>query len=425
MTTRDAQSLILRADLLLQQGRFNDAERELGQLLSNDPRHALAHALMAQAMLGQLRLNDAEYAAREAISSAPDEAFSHYAMSAVLRERRRFAEAVIAIQQAIALDPYSPNQFALLAQLRIDQREFSAALAAADQGLSIDPEHAACVNLRAIALVHLGRRGEAAAVVQGALDKDPENSVTHANQGWTLLHRNDPKRALEHFREALRLDPTNDWARAGIVEAMKARNPIYRVILAYFLWMSRLSGRTQSAIVLGGWFGQRVLREAARSNPGLQPYVLPIILAYALFVWMTWLANPLFNLLLRLSKYGRHALSREQTVTSNWILVLLLICAGALGSLFLGFAEWKLSLALTALLLTIPVSTIWLCEEGWPRWANLGIVLAMAGIGGTLTLRHLLGADDRATDALFGLLVFGAFASSIGVQFLVRARPTR
>jgi tetratricopeptide (TPR) repeat protein len=242
-------------------GRLH-AERELGQLLSTDPRHALAHALMAQAMLGQLRLNDAEYAAREAISSAPDEAFAHYAMSAVLRERRRFAEAVAAIQQAIALDPYSPNQFALLAQLRVDQREFSAALVAY----------------------------YAAAVVQGALDKDPENAVTHANQGWTLLHRNDPKQALEHFREALRLDPTNDWARAGIVEAMKARNPIYRVILAYFLWMSRLSGQVQTAIVLGGWFGQRVLRQAAQSNPALQPYVLPIILAYALFVFVLGVA---------------------------------------------------------------------------------------------------------------------------------------
>ena len=52
MTLRDARALILRAELLLQQGRFPDAERELGQLLSNDPRHPLAHALMAHAMLG-------------------------------------------------------------------------------------------------------------------------------------------------------------------------------------------------------------------------------------------------------------------------------------------------------------------------------------------------------------------------------------
>jgi tetratricopeptide (TPR) repeat protein len=425
VTVRDPQSLILRADLLLQQGRYPEAERELGLLLASDPRHALAHALMSHAMLGQLRMNDAEYAAREAVSSAPDEAFAHYAVAAVLRERRRYAEAAAAIQQAIALDPYSPSHFALLAQIRTDQREWSTALDAADQGLAIDPEHAACVNLRAIALVHLGRRGEAAAVVRGALDKDPTNSVTHANQGWTCLHQNDPKRALEHFREALRLDPTNDWARAGIVEAMKARNPAYRVILAYFLWMSRLSGRAQLAIVLGGWFGQRALRAAAETNPALGPYVWPIVIAYALFVWMTWLAQPLFNLLLQLSKYGRHALSREQTITSNWILALLVVAIVSAGSLFWGLADWKLFAALSALLLTIPVSTIWLCDKGWPRWANAAIAVAMGTVGATLTLLTWSGASDAATSALFTLLVAGAFLTSIGVQFLMRARPTR
>ena len=423
--TRDAQSLILRAELLLQQGRFPDAERELGQLLSNDPRHPLAHAMMAHAMLGQLRLNDAEYAAREAVRGAPDEPFAHYAVAAVLRERRRFAEAAQAIQAAIALNPYAAGQFALLAQIRCDQREWSAALAAADQGLAIDPEHPACVNLRAIALVHLGRRGEAAAVVQGALDKDPENAVTHANQGWNYLHNNDPKKALEHFREALRLEPGNEWARAGIVEAMKARNPIYRVMLAYFLWMSRLSGRTQMAIVLGGWFGQNALRGAARTNPQLAPYVLPIIICYAVFVWMTWLANPLFNLTLRLSRYGRHALTREQTVTSNWIFALLLLGIAAVASLFAGFAEWKLSAALTALLLTIPVSTIWLCDRGWPRWANVAIAAGMACVGIALTALEFTGASSRATGPLLTLLVFSAFASSIAVQFLVRASPRR
>jgi tetratricopeptide (TPR) repeat protein len=422
---RDAQSLILRAELLLQQGRFPDAERELGQLLAHDPRHPLAHALMAHAMLGQLRLNDAEYAAREAVRSAPDEAFAHYAVASVLRERRRFTEAAEAIEAAIGLDPYSPHQFAMLAQIRCDQREWSAAVEAADQGLSIDPEHTACTNLRAIALVHLGRRGEAAVAVQGALEKDPGNSVSHANQGWNFLHHNDPKKALEHFREALRIDPTNDWARAGIVEAMKARNPIYRVMLAYFLWMARLSGRAQMAIVLGGWFGQQMLRNAARQTPALAPYVMPIIVLYALFVWMTWLASPLFNLTLRLSKYGRHALSREQTVTSNWILGLLLLALGAGASLFLGFAEWKVSAALTALLLTIPVSTIWLCDKGWPRWANVAIAVGMATIGILLTVLELRNAAPELTMTLFTLLIFSAFGSSIAVQFLVRATPRR
>jgi tetratricopeptide (TPR) repeat protein len=423
--TRDSHSIILRAELLLRQGRHNDAERELAQILANDPRHAVAHALMAQAMLGQLRLNDAEYAAREAVSTAPDEPFAHYTVAAVLTERRRYSEAVSAIQQAIALDTNSPDQFALLAQIRTEQREWSAALKGADLGLAIDPEHAACVNLRAIALTHLGRRDDAASAVAGALQRDPDNAVTHANQGWTCLHQNDPKRALEHFREALRLEPGNEWARAGIVEAMKARNPIYRAMLAYFLWMSRLSGRTQTAIIFGGWFGQRMLRGAARENPELGPYVWPIIIAYAIFVWMTWLAHPLFNLLLRLSKYGRHALSREQTITSNWILALLLIAIASAMSLLTGFAEWKLAAGLSALLLTIPVSTIWLCDEGWPRVANIAIAGGMAMIGIALTYLEFTGAAPGLTGSLLALLVGCAFLSSIVVQFLVRAQPTR
>ena len=62
-----------------------------------------------------------------------------------------------------------------------------------------------------------------------------------------VLHQAQPKAALEHFREALRLDPNLQYAQAGIVEALKARNPIYRWMLGYFLWMGRLSDRAKWA----------------------------------------------------------------------------------------------------------------------------------------------------------------------------------
>ena len=92
-----------------------------------------------------------------------------------------------------------------------------------------------------MALVQLGRKDEAQQTLGSALANDPENALTHANQGWALLHRGDHAKALEHFREALRIDPELDWARAGIVEALKARHLIYRVMLRFFLWMGRQS----------------------------------------------------------------------------------------------------------------------------------------------------------------------------------------
>ena len=67
--------------------------------------------------------------------------------------------------------------------------------------------------------------------------RDPDDAFSHANQGWTLLEQGNRKKAMEHFRESLRLDPTNGWAQAGLVEAIKAGNPVYAVMLKYFLWI--------------------------------------------------------------------------------------------------------------------------------------------------------------------------------------------
>lgn len=415
---------IQRAHLLLSQRRYPEAERELCQALSADPRDAHAHALLSEALLQQHRYDDAEREAQQAIGLAPDEALGHAALASVLRERRRYDDAARAVAHAIQLDPFSPYQFAMLAQIRFEQRAWREALDAAERGLAIDPEDSACLNLRAMALVKLGRRQEAARTIDGALANDPESAVTHANQGWALLHDGEAHRALEHFREAVRLDPTNEWARAGIVEAMKARNIVYRWLLRYFLFMARLSGRAQAGILFGGWIGFRLLRQAARDNPQLAPYVWPLIIAYICFALLTWLAAPLFNLILRLDRFGRHALTREQTLTSNWMLGLLLAAAGAGAAALVWGTSWLPILALCALLLALPVSTIWQCDEGWPRWTNIGVVAAL-GLLAALAVVLDATAGQKASGAPFGLFLVGTLAASFGVQYLAAARPKR
>lgn len=414
-----------RALLLIQQGRHADAERELRQALAMDPGSANAHAMLAHVLLELNRYNDAEREADEAIGLAPDEAYGHYARAAVLHERRRYGEAAAAIEQAIGLDPYDADQFAMLAQIRVSQREWKAALEAADRGLAVDPANVACANLRAVALVHLGRREDAARTIDGALSRDPDDPITHANQGWALLHAGEPKRAMEHFREALRLDPTNEWARAGIVEAMKARNPIYRFMLGFFLSMARLTPGQRWGIIIGGWFGHRLLRGAAADNPQLAPYIWPITTAYLLFVWMTWLSDPLFNAILRTDRNGRYALSREQLVTSNWILSLLVITVGS----FIGWRTtgllWLEILTVVALLLAIPVSTIWRCEKGWPRLANVAIAAALAAVGVTSVILAATGGSEALFNRLFGIFLVGTLIASLGVQSLARAHPIR
>ena len=289
-----------RALLLYQQSRYDLAEQELRQALAEEPNDASSHALLSLCLCNRKEFPAATREAEEAIHLAPDVAFTHYALAYTLYHRDQLQQAEAAIQQALELAPWDADYHALLASIRFAQRRWADALEAAEHGLSFDAEHTGCVNVRAMALVKLGRRAEAGATIGEALRRDPEDALTHANQGWTLLEQSQPEKAMEHFREALRLEPNLEWARQGIVEALKARHWLYRQMLRYFLWMSRLSSRARWGVLLALLFAQQVLASAV--PPALAPLGDILFWCLLVFVLLTWTADPLFNLLLRLNR---------------------------------------------------------------------------------------------------------------------------
>ena len=422
-----------RAILLAQQGRHAQAITELRQSLAAEPHDPYAHALLGLCLAKLQKFQDATAEAEQAIHFSPDFPFAHYAHASILHDRHRNDEALAAINEALRLDSADADYLALLANIYVAEKRWRDALEAAERGLQLDSEHIACTNLRAIALVKLGRKAEAGATIDAALSRNPDNAITHANQGWTLLQRGDHKKALEHFREALRLDPQNEWARSGIVEALKARNFVYAFMLRYFFWMSRFRGRTQWLIVLGGYFGNQMLRGLAASNPGLAPWVLPIRILYAVFALMTWLADPFFNLLLRLNRFGRLALSHEQTVAANCLgTCIFLALIGLAGWIaFDSGGPWLFAAAVFGIL-AVPVSGIFKCSEGWPRnaMAIYSAVLALIGVAGLVcfafgAMHPHRGHSDDAGWIFFGIFLLGAVGSTWVANILISQRPRR
>lgn len=424
-----------RGLLLYQQSRHELAEAELRQALAAEPHDAYAHALLGLCLVERKQFKPATDEAQQAIHLAPDFPFAHYALARVLYERNHYKEARAAVEEAIRLDAVDADYFSLLAAIHFDEKRWQEALNAAEQGLQFDPEHVGCTNLRAMAMVKLGRRAEAGATIDAALAKAPENAVTHANQGWTYLEKGEPKKALEHFREALRLDPENEWARQGIVEALKARNIIYAVMLKYFLWMSKLSSQAQWAIIVGGYIGNRILGGLAKGNPDLAPWVLPLRILYITFAVLTWTAYPMFNLLLRLNRFGRLALTPEQTVESNWVgasFFLALISLG--GCIAMGFGSpWVMSLAVFGLML-MPLSGLFRCSSGWPRWTMIAVVgvLTLIGVAAIILIWQAYEGNDSYAktnaNTAFGLLAFfgvGVLLSTFLANFLASQRPRR
>ena len=421
-----------RALVLQQQGRHELAEKELRQHLATEPNDGFAHAALAICLLEQERRDDAEQAARAAVGREPELAISHYALARVLADRNREDEAVLAIQEAIRLEPTDADYHGTRAAIELARSRWADALGATETGLQFDPEHVMCNNLRAMALVKLGRAAEAGQTIAATLAREPDNAVSHANQGWTFLEQGERRAALEHFRESLRLDPEDDWARAGLVEAIKAGNPLYAVALKYFLWMQKLPDNVRWGILLGGYFGNRLLGALAKSNPEWSVWITPLRVLYVAFALLTWLAAPLFNLMLFLHPAGKHALNSEQRAQATWVGITLGLGLGSVVAwLGTGRADLFLVPAMVFGLLTLPVSAIHTCERGWPRVSMLVIVLALAvaGVGAVLissVLQPPKGSELRSLGAsALGFFFIGAFLSQWVGNWLSTQRPKR
>lgn len=424
-----------RALLLVQQSRYEMAETELRQALASDPDNSYSHALLAICLCELEKFTEATSEVQQAIVLEPDSGFAHYVHARVLRERRHYPEALAAIQEAIRLDSFDADYFAELAVVEMEEKHWNEALEAAERGLQLDAEHISCTNLRAIALVKLGRRSEAGATIDAALARNPANSITHANQGWTYLEKGEHDKALEHFRESLRLDPENEWARRGIIEALKARHFIYAIMLRYFLWVSRLSSRAQWGIIIGGYIGNNILAGLSRSNPALAPWLLPLRLLYIAFAVLTWLADPVFNLLLRLNKFGRMALTPEQTVASNWVGgCLLLAISSLLACFYFGFESIFLIAALVFGLISLPMAIVFKCASGWPRKVMAGYtlviaIIGLASLGLFLAAGYTTGEQSKQLaghgGSTFGIFIIGSFGSQWLANFMLMQRPRR
>lgn len=418
---------LARAQVLIEQSRYEMAEGELRQALAQEPDHALAHALLALCLVEGERFAEAGREAETAVHLAPDLPFAHHVMAGVLLKRNRPEEAEAAAAEALRLDPGDADYFALLGMIRLNRRNWPGALEAAEEGLRCDAQHVGCTNLRAVALVELGRRQEAGATIDAALARDPEDSVTHANMGWTLLESGERRKALAHFREALRLDPRNEWARHGIVEGLKSTNFIYAIMLKYSLWMARLSGKAQWAVILGGYFGYKALGSVAKANPAWAPWINPILILYCAFIIMTWIASPLFNLILRLNRFGRLALSREEVVASNWIGVFILLALGSLGYWLATKSSHALTLAMAFGFLLLPVAGVFHVPSGWPRRFMAVVTAGLFFLGVWGALAQVLGVPPHsplAALAQISLVLFflGIFGSQWIANFLMAVR---
>ncbi len=370
-----------RARLLLATHRPMDAERVAREGLTESPQsRELMHALCS-ALGEQDKIAEARMAAQQLVAMAPDWPDSYYMLTSVELAAKKYRLAADAAAGALRLAPDSVIAHHNLAvcQLKLDQ--WDEALRSAEAGLALDAEHSGCANIRSLALNHFGRKIESLHSAQTALRQNPQNSNTHFTAGLVKLQAGDAQGALDHFVEALRLDPGNESAREGLIEAMKARNPVYRALLKYSFWMMRLSPGRRRAVIFGGVIGYNLVQ----GIPGLGIWSTVIMVAYVGFVMLSWVGSTFFNFILMLDRRGRQALVARQKWAATGLIVCLTL-ALAWFTVGLTTDAFEPIWAMGLLLYAIPLTRVFNQRTGWRLVAGIAItvVLGLMLVGGLL-----------------------------------------
>ncbi|MBA2112977.1 hypothetical protein HOV93_01230 [Planctomycetes bacterium FF15] len=364
--------------MLIHSHRYEEAKRELSLGLAEDPENPSNHL-----MLGLCHSTLKEHAmaiehGELAVRMAPDWAKSHAMLAWIYLQADKYKDAKLGAEHALQLEPSETMASNVIAMVYAHYKDWEGASRAAEMTLSYDPDDTEALNIRALALRSQGKAGASEEELKRSLQIDAEDATAHANLGWTYLQKGDLHKAETHFREALRINPELDWARQGALETLKAKVPIYRWILGYFIWMATKTAGIQWMIIVGLYLGYKVIYVALAANPSTQGLAYAFMAVYLLFCVTTWFAGPISNAFLVLHPFGRMALTPWERWGGLAVGAAIVLTLASLASEIVWQNETGLVLAMCFGFTAIPMAMMFQSREGTPR--NVLALVTMAAV---------------------------------------------
>jgi tetratricopeptide (TPR) repeat protein len=327
--------LLDRADILLNQGRYKDAEDSIKQVLQQEPDNDYALAMLGRCYVNTKRYDEGLDVIQQAIALSPNNDFYFYLLGFTYYQKDIYKVAKEQLGQAIEINPYRAEYYGMMSHVLLQEKEFERALFKANEGLAIDPENLTCLNARSIALNKLKRTEDAIATMQNALAQDPDNSITHATVGWNFLEKGRHKDAQKHFLEALRIEPNYGNAKTGLKESLKSKVPPYRWLLQYSFWVHNSGKKVAQYLPIILYIVFRVLIAAFKSNDSTSGIAWALGGLYLLFVVTSWSINSIANFFLLFHPLGKHALTNSERWSAKTVVVAMIS-----GLLLLVASEW-------------------------------------------------------------------------------------
>lgn len=326
---------------LIDRDKLDLAHKKIGEALANYPDSDELYSLQALVYINQKNYKQAQTAIHTGIGLNPENDYLFYLNARLAIENDEYKAAEENINQAISINPYQAGYFGTKAANYINQKKYDQAIEAALEGLDLNPDDTSCNNMLSMAQTQTGLGDEAFNRLESLLADDPENELTQANTGYYYLRQGNSAKAKEHFAAALNSNPEFEFARAGMIQAIKSTNWFYAKLMQFSYWLDEMNARYRWGFIIG---------------LVLIVKLIPILaLPYLIFIFWTWFTGPISDVLLYFDKYGRYLMS-SQSLKYTQINIGVL----ALGTLALAAGIFLhgsfLMLAFSLLLTTIPVA---------------------------------------------------------------------
>lgn len=261
---KDQEGQVERAKTLVGLERYKEAEEILLQVLAGDPTNSDVLEQLSRICYNTKRLRDGIRYAKLAITADPESYYAHY-LYAHGHQTRNTKLAYKHLESSLKIEPNFSNSLYLLAVLQVNDAKLKEALETISHGLRVSPNHSQLLGLRTRALTILGRKEEAAESAQAALRTNALDPGAHAEFAHFQLQVGDREESVARFREALRLDPNNTEAREGLMNALRAKNILFRLTLKASLLLQRIPARFRP---LFGVVGIQIIRALATPTKG-------------------------------------------------------------------------------------------------------------------------------------------------------------
>jgi Flp pilus assembly protein TadD len=217
-------------------GAGSDLIRALANLKvsSANPASAIPAPLLRAATDAHAqRFHEAELDLRQAASSDPKNAALHFALGGMLRQQERWDETFEEITLAAQLMPDFPENHNALAYVFYRLDDGPNAIAEARTALSMDPQNSEAYQFLGLALFSNGQYSAAGHAFGESLAHDADNPDTYYDLGITLHADGNLPAAIAAYRQAIRLNPAFWEAHSNLALILHEQSKLDEAIAEY------------------------------------------------------------------------------------------------------------------------------------------------------------------------------------------------